>query len=160
MKPNDSFAWRSALARSARCRWGYFALFGIQTIGAAFLYWTALLLYRQVIADPSSHEAHPWTLVWTLSSIALMQTAYWVCYHADPPLPQFNNALIGHAILFLARMSFVLSTSVFGFVFVAQRPEFESPHLRVPRHSLGIVLPLLLRAGPRAPGASFHRQTR
>ena len=54
-----------------------------------------------------------------------MQIAYWVSYHVDPPLPQFNNALIGHAILFLARMSFVLSTSVFGFVFVAQRPEFE-----------------------------------
>ena len=33
----------------------------------------------------------------------------------------------GHAILFLARLGFVLPTSIFGFVFVAQRPEFEIP---------------------------------
>ena len=53
-----------------------------------------------------------------------MQIAYWVSYHVDPPLPQFNNTLIGHA---LARMGFVLPTSVFDFVLVAQRPEFEIP---------------------------------
>jgi hypothetical protein len=29
--------------------------------------------------------------------------------------------------LFLARMAYVLPTSIFGFVFVAQRPEFEIP---------------------------------
>ena len=56
-----------------------------------------------------------------------MQIAYWVSYHFGPPLPQRNNALLGHAILFLARMGFVLPTSIFGFVFVAQRPEFEIP---------------------------------
>ena len=33
-------------------------------------------------------------------------------------------------ILFLARMVFVLPTSIFGFVFVAQRPEFEIPVFR------------------------------
>ena len=37
---------------------------------------------------------------------------------------------LGHAILFLARMVYVLPTSVFGFVFVAQRPEFEIPIFR------------------------------
>ena len=63
----------------------------------------------------------------SLSSIALMQIAYWVSYHVRPPLPQFKNALLGHVVLFLARMGFVLPTSVFGFVFVARRPEFEIP---------------------------------
>ena len=105
----------------------YFALFGIQTIGAGSLYWTGLLLYRQVLADPASQEGHPWRFVWVLLSIGLMQIAYWVSYHFGPPLPQRNNALLGHAILFLARMGFVLPTSIFGFVFVAQRPEFEIP---------------------------------
>ena len=126
-EPNDSFASDSALAQSARGRWRYFTLFGMQTIGAFVLSSTALQLYRQVLADPGSHEPHPWTVVWSLSSIALMQTAYWVSYHLRPPLPQFTNALIGHAVLFLARIGFVLPTSVFGFVFVAQRPEFDIP---------------------------------
>ena len=105
----------------------YFALFGMQTIGAVVLIWTGLFLYRQVLADPTSHEPEPGTIVGSLSSIALMQISYWVSYRLRPPLPQFKNALLGHAILFLARMVFVLPTSIFGFVFVAQRPEFEIP---------------------------------
>ena len=91
MKPDDSFVFDSALAQNAHDRRRYFALFGMQTIGAVFLYWTGLLLYRQVIVDPASHEAHPWTLVWTLSSIALMQIAYWISYPSVPPPPQLTH---------------------------------------------------------------------
>ena len=65
--------------------------------------------------------------MWSLSSIVLMQIGYWVSHHVRPPLPRFRNTLLGHAILFLARMVFVLPTSIFGFVFVARRPEFEIP---------------------------------
>jgi hypothetical protein len=126
-QPNDSLASNPALAQSALGRSSYFALFGTQTIGAAFLIWTGLLVYREVLADPVSHETHPWAIVGSLSSIALMQICYWVSYHVRPPLPQFQNALLGHAILFLARMIYVLPTSIFGFVFIAQRPEFEIP---------------------------------
>jgi hypothetical protein len=56
-----------------------------------------------------------------------MQISYWVSYRVRPWLPQFQNALLGHAILFLARMIYVLPTSIFGFVFIAQRPEFDIP---------------------------------
>ncbi len=56
----------------------YCALLGVQTIGAVALYWAGLLPYRQVLADPTSHEAHPWTIVWALSSIAAMQIVYWI----------------------------------------------------------------------------------
>lgn len=124
-EPNDSFASNSALAQSARGARRYVTLLGMQTIGAFVLSSTALRLYRQVLADPGSYEPRPWTMVWSLSSIALMQIAYWVSYQVRPPLPQFTNALIGHILLFLARIGFVLPTSIFGFVFVAQRPEFE-----------------------------------
>ena len=126
-QPNDSFASHPALAQSALGRSSYFALFGTQTIGAVFLIWTGLLVYREVLADPVSHETHPWAIVGSLSSIALMQICYWVSYRVRPPLPQFQNALLGHAILLLARMIYVLPTSIFGFVFIAQRPEFEIP---------------------------------
>src|SRR5271154_1959775 len=65
---------------------------------------TGLFVYRQVLADPSSHERQPWAIVGSLSSIALMQISYWVSYRVRPPLPQLQNALLGHVILFLARM--------------------------------------------------------
>jgi hypothetical protein len=109
--------------QSARGRWSYFALFGVQTIGAVVLIWTG------VLADPS-HEPELWPIVGSLSSIAVMQICYWVSYRVRPPLPRFQNAPLGHAILFLARMVYVLPTSVFGFVFIAQRPEFEIPVFR------------------------------
>ena len=59
-----------------------------------------------------------------------MQISYWVSYSVRPPAPQSQNALLGHVILFLARMIYVLPTAIFGFVFVAQRPEFEIPIFR------------------------------
>ena len=105
----------------------YVALLGVQTAGAVALYWTGLPLYRQVLADPSSHEAYLWTIVWNILSIILMQIAYWISFYTRPSLPHLKDAVLGHAVLFLARMSFVLPTSVFGFVFVAQKPEFEIP---------------------------------
>ena len=126
-QPKNSFATNSTLAPSVRGRLSYFALFGMQTIGAVVLIWTGVLVYREVLADPVSHEAHRWAIVGSLLSIALMQISYWISYRVRPLLPQFQNALLGHAILFLARMIYVLPTSIFGFVFIAQRPEFEIP---------------------------------
>ena len=32
---------------------------------------------------------------------------------------------MGYLILFLSRMSFLLATAIFGFVFITQRPEFH-----------------------------------
>jgi hypothetical protein len=129
-QPNNSFACDSAPAQSGRGQWSNFALFGMQTTGAVFRIWTGLLLYCRVLAEPASHEALPWALVGSLLANALMQFAYWVSHRLRPPLPQFRNALLGHAILFLARMVFVLPTSILGFVFVAQRPEFQIPVLK------------------------------
>ena len=101
----------------------------MQTIGAVVVIWTGLFLYRQVLADPS-HEPELWPIVGSLSSIAVMQICYWVSYRVRPSIPRFQNAPLGHAILFLARMVYVLPTSVFGFVFIARRPEFEIPVFR------------------------------
>ena len=69
-------------------------------------------------------------MVGSLSSITVMQISYWVSYRVRPPLPRFQNALLGHVILFLARMVYVLPTAIFGFVFIAQRYEFEIPVIR------------------------------
>ena len=94
-QPKDLFATNSTLAPSVRGRLSYLALFGMQTIGAVVLIWTGVLVYREVLADPVSHEAHRWAIVGSLLSIALMQISYWISYRVRPPLPQFQNALLG-----------------------------------------------------------------
>jgi hypothetical protein len=111
--------------------WRYLSLFAIQTIGAAILFWFAVPLFRQVLLDPAGHVARTGNLVWSLSAITLMQMGYWVRHRLRLPLPQlFRNALVGYVVLFVARMSFVLATSVFGFVFIVRRPEFQIPASR------------------------------
>jgi hypothetical protein len=127
-----------APAQSAGGRWRYPALFGVQTIGAFILFWNAVPLYRQILVDPASHEAGTEHLTWALSSIGLMQFAYWICYRIRPPLPQFTNALLGHVTLFLTRMSFVFATSIFGFLFITQRPGFHIPTSRYVITLLGL----------------------
>jgi hypothetical protein len=108
----------------------YFLLFAIQTIGAAILFWYAVPLFREVLLNPGNHVPRPENLVWSLSAIALMQAGYWMRHRLCPPLPQFCNALVGYIVLFVARMSFVLATSIFGFVFIVRRPEFQIPTSR------------------------------
>jgi len=106
----------------------YFFLFAMQTIGAAILFWFAVPLFRQVLLDPGGHIARPENFVWSLSAITLMQAGYWLRHRLRLSLPQlFCNALVGYIVLFVARMSFVLATSVFGFVFIVRRPEFQIP---------------------------------
>ena len=111
-------------------RWRFRLLFGVQTIGAIILFWDAVPVYREILADPAAHEAQPEHLVWAVSSIVLMQAGYWISHRINPPLPQYTNALIGNVILFLARMNFVFATSVFGFLFIAQKPGFYIPPFR------------------------------
>ena len=105
----------------------YLLLFAIQTIGAAILVLFTVPLFRRVLLDPGSHVPRTANLIWSLSAIVLMQAGYWVRHRLRPPLPQLRNALVGYITLFIARMSFVLATSVFGFVFIVRRPELRYP---------------------------------
>jgi hypothetical protein len=132
---NDSIGSLSAPSQSSRGSWRYFALFGIQTIGVAILFWNGVPLYQEVLADPASFEPRPEPLIWGLSSIALMQIGYWISDRVRPAPPRLANRLLGHVTLFVGRMSFVLATSVFSFLFIAQKPGF---HLPVSRYVIAL----------------------
>ena len=135
----------------------YFFFFAMQTIGAGILFWYAVPLYRQVLADPGGHEARPERLIWSLSSIGLMQAGYWMRHRFNPPLPQFRNALIGHIILFVGSISFVFAGAVFCFAFIVPRPELQIPSLSLSRSDYGFVCLVLLRAGTSATGKGTQR---
>lgn len=111
-------------------RWRFPLLVGVETIGAVILFWHVVPHYRRVLVDPASFEARPETLVWALSSIALMQVGYWLRYRVRPPLPQVAHALLGHVLQFLGRMGFVLATSVCSFMFITPKPGFYMPASR------------------------------
>lgn len=108
----------------------YLLLFGLQTIGALIILRYALPLYQAAVADPAAHRASAAPVIWGSTAAVLIQVGFWIRHRLQPPLPQFRNALIGYLIMFLSRMSFLLGTAIFGFVFITQRPEFHIPASR------------------------------
>jgi hypothetical protein len=58
--------------------WSFFALFGMQTVGAAIMYWNVVPLYKQAIADSKSLQIELDTSIWPLVAIALIQSGYWI----------------------------------------------------------------------------------
>jgi hypothetical protein len=131
MEPQNSISPSGHPTRTVGDASRYFFLFAIQTLGAAILFWYAVPLFRQVLLDPGGHVARPENLVWSFSAITLMQASYWIRHRLRLSLPQLpRNALVGYIVLFVARMSFVLATSIFGFVFIVRRPELQIPTSR------------------------------
>jgi hypothetical protein len=54
-------------------------------------------LFKQVVADPTTHEIRSETRIWTISAIALIQVGYWIRYRLRPallPLYLFEPNLI------------------------------------------------------------------
>lgn len=137
-EPKDPTVLSPVTAQSAAISRLYLALFGIQTIGALILLWNGIPLYRQFLAAPGSHEPQVQTLVWGLSSIALIQIGYWSGVRLRPPLPRLRNALLGTVVLFIARISFVFATSVFSVLFITQRSEAIIPVLRYVATLIGL----------------------
>ena len=103
--------------------WLYPLLLTMETIGTVIFCWKGLPLFRLLIADPASYETRERIWIWALTAIVLIQIGYWLRYRIEPALPRFRNALLGHIVLFVSRLSFVVATSIFSFVFIAKRLE-------------------------------------
>ena len=105
--------------------WIYPLLLTMETIGAVIFCWKGLPLFRLLIADPASYETRERIWIWALTAIVLIQIGYWLRYRIRPALPRFHNVLLGHIVLFVSRLSFVVATSIFSFVFIAKRLEAQ-----------------------------------
>ncbi len=110
-------------ASPAGGRWLYPLLLAMQTIGVVIFYWHGLPLYRQLVGDPTTFATRQEIREWALLAIALMQVGYWVGYRVRPVLPRHAKTVLGHIVLFISRLSFLLATSVFSFVFISKKLE-------------------------------------
>jgi len=105
--------------------WLYPLLLTMETIGTVIFCWKGLPLFRLLIADPASYETRERIWIWALTAIVLIQIGYWLRYRIEPALPRFRNPLLGHIVLFVSRLSFVVATSIFSFVFIAKKLEAQ-----------------------------------
>ena len=94
-----------------------YILFAMETAGAAIILWAGVPIYRQIVVDVSGHEPRLQTLGWALLSIALVQAGYWGRVCCYPESPRRGHILLAHALLFLARLSFLWRGHIFGDLF-------------------------------------------
>jgi hypothetical protein len=146
---SKSFSARAQRA-GGRCR--YFALFGLQTIGAVIILWNEVSHYRQAI--PATPQARPETLIRSLSAIAMIQTGYWISYRAQPPPPQITNANRSRLIVHRAR-GLCIRLCCFGLCFCNPKPRVSSCGLPLHRDSCGSIFLVLLPTGNGAFGRCF-----
>jgi hypothetical protein len=120
----------TASASSRRARWLYSALLAMETLGALVLYWQGLPLYRKLSADIAAHVPQASTILWVIAAGTIIQVAYWTGYHARMVPPIFANAVLGHIMLFIARLAFLLPTAIFSFLFLGKALENQLPASR------------------------------
>lgn len=95
----------------------YFSLLSVQTAGVAILLVNMVPLYRLMALDFSNYkpDLSPW---WAIAGMLLIQTAYWLRVRLHPPLPRTGSIVLGHIVLFVARISFVTVTAGFTVMFL------------------------------------------
>lgn len=111
--------------------WIYPLLLAVQTVGAAIILWNGIPIYRQIVADASQHTPKPETLILAVVAVMLIQGAYWLRQRLELPLPQQGNSLLGHLVLFLARLSLIFATAMFSVVFFLQPEGLQISSSRV-----------------------------
>ncbi|NLH71693.1 MAG: hypothetical protein GX456_01410 [Verrucomicrobia bacterium] len=103
----------------------YIVLFVVQTVGVGILLVNAVPLYRVIALDFKSYrpDPEPW---WAIVGMVLVQAAYWLRVRLQPPLPRMGHIVLGHIVLFLARLSFVSVTASFTVVFLNRFPDLRN----------------------------------
>lgn len=109
-------------------RWLYPLLLFVQTIGVVMLYWKGVPLYQQAIVDASAYEPRLETRIWAVTASTVIQVGYWTLYRVRPALPRLSNAVLGHLVLFWARVSFVFGMAFFSLVFIVRRLAGQMPN--------------------------------
>jgi len=106
-------------------------LFAMETAGAVIILWAGVPIYRQITVDVANHQPRLQTLGWALLAIALIQAGYWGRRRFFPESPRRGHVLAAHAVLFLARLSFVFGGGTFAVVFFLRFAELQLSPLRV-----------------------------
>jgi hypothetical protein len=88
----------------------------LELCGAGIVLWHGVPIYRELLAG-NFNRAEPLVKLWITIATALIQIGYWLRYlnQTSPSLPR--RVLIGHILMFLARLNFIFTGGVFSAVF-------------------------------------------
>lgn len=96
-------------------------------LAAGTTFWKGREVYRHLYLHQTTASIS--SLIIILTSVAVIQAAYWTVLHAPPPFVIRKNHFIAHVILFLSRVSFMLAGALFSIVVLVRLEELNI-HLR------------------------------
>src|SRR5213075_901753 len=100
-------------------------LFATESLGALIILWHGVPIYRRLLMGVTNEQAGANVFLWASIGVTVIQVSYWIRLQCFPP-PRFKRRLIlGHAIQFLGRLSFVFIGGMFGVVFFTRFHELE-----------------------------------
>ncbi len=100
-------------------------LFIAESIGALMILWNGVPIHQRLLIGQTAQQADPRVFVLGAVAVILIQSAYWIRLRCFPP-PRFKRQLVlGHAIQFLGRLSFVFIGGMFSVVFFTRFEELE-----------------------------------
>jgi hypothetical protein len=103
----------------------YIGFYFSQTIGDATILSHAIPIFRRLIASELYEKTPPKILVFGVLGVTLIQVCYWLDQYWFPTLRLGYNALVGHVILFLARLNFIFASALFSAVYLVRFKELE-----------------------------------
>src|SRR5213080_4754263 len=100
-------------------------LFATESLGALIILWHGVPIYRRLLMGVTNKQAGANVFLWVSIAVTVIQVSYWIRLQCFPP-PRFKRRLIlGHAIQFLGRLSFVFIGGLFGVVFFTRFQQLE-----------------------------------
>src|SRR6266699_1835711 len=100
-------------------------LFATESLGALIILWQGVPIYRRLLMGVTNEQAGANVFLWGSIGVAVIQASYWIRLRCFPP-PRFKRQLVlGHAIQFLGRLSFVFIGGMFGVVFFTRFDELQ-----------------------------------
>lgn len=100
-------------------------LFTAESMGALIILWNGVPIHQRLLTGRTAQEAGPRVFVLGVVAVILVQSAYWIRLRCFPPLRFKRQLVLGHAIQFLGRLSFVFIGGMFSVVFFAHFEELE-----------------------------------
>jgi hypothetical protein len=98
-------------------------LFTAESMGALMILCNGVPIHRRLLMGQGAQQADPTVFVLGTVAIALIQTGYWIRLRCFPSFRFNRHLVLGHAIQFLGRLSFVFIGGLFSVVFFTR---FES----------------------------------
>jgi len=96
--------------------WWRRVLLVMELCGATIILWHGVPIYRELLAG-NFNGAQPLVKLWATGATASIQIGYWLRYLHHASLSPPRQVLIGHVLMFMARLNLIFTGGVFSAVF-------------------------------------------